>query len=173
MKAVNIHLRALEPEDISYLYRWENDPLIWKVSNTLMPYSKYILKKYIENSHLDIFETKQMRFVIVHNETNIPIGTIDLFDYDPHNRRVGLGILIYDENNRGKGFASEAIDLIIDYCFEVLSLHQIFCNALSNNEASIKMFEHKGFKIAGVKRDWVLASDKWCDEVTLQLINRY
>ena len=59
-----VKLRALEPEDIDLLYEWENDHSIWYVSNTLTPFSKYILKKYIENSHLDIYQTKQLRLMI-------------------------------------------------------------------------------------------------------------
>ena len=59
-----IILRALEPTDIDALYKWENDPEIWHVSNTCTPYSKYILEKYIENSHLDIYQVKQLRLMI-------------------------------------------------------------------------------------------------------------
>lgn len=170
MKSEHVHLRALEPEDIIYLYRWENDPMVWKVSNTITPYSRYILKRYIENSHLDIFETKQVRFMIVHSETNIPIGTIDLFDFDPHNSRIGLGILIYDENNRGKGFASEALELTLKYCFEVLGVHQVFSNITCDNLDSLKMFEKKGFRNIGVKRDWMREKKGYKDEIMMQLI---
>jgi len=53
-----ITLRAIEPEDIELLYSWENDPEIWEVSHTLVPYSKYILALYIKNSDKDIYETK-------------------------------------------------------------------------------------------------------------------
>lgn len=42
-----VRLRALEPEDLELLYRWENDPELWEVGNTLAPYSRYILKEYI------------------------------------------------------------------------------------------------------------------------------
>ena len=96
MKAQQVRLRALEPEDIVFLYRWENDPAVWTVSNTITPYSKYVLKKYIESSHLDIYTTKQQRFVIVHTETDIPIGTVDLFDFEPSDRRAGLGICCWN-----------------------------------------------------------------------------
>lgn len=53
-----IKLRAPEPSDLELLYTWENNMEIWKVSNTHTPYSKYVLKKYIESSHLDIWESK-------------------------------------------------------------------------------------------------------------------
>lgn len=171
MKTEHIHLRALEPEDISYLYKWENDPLVWNVSNTIVPFSKYILKRYIENSHLDIFETKQQRFMMIHTETNLPIGTIDLFEYDPRNRRVGVGILIYNESERRRGYASEGLSIVVRYCFRVLDVHQIFCNITTDNQASVKLFEKHGFNVSGVKKDWLRIGGRWCDELLLQLIN--
>ena len=89
-----IKLRALEPEDIDILYRWENDTDVWKVSNTIAPFSKYILRQFIENQKYDIYETKQLRLIIEALETQKPVGTIDLFDIDPYNLRAGVGILI-------------------------------------------------------------------------------
>ena len=40
-------LRALEPEDVELLYGWENDSDLWQVSNTIAPYSKYVLTQFI------------------------------------------------------------------------------------------------------------------------------
>jgi len=42
-----VRLRSLEPEDLELLYLWENDPSIWKVSNTLVPFSRFILRQYL------------------------------------------------------------------------------------------------------------------------------
>ena len=81
LKGTQIHLRALEPEDLDFLYQLENTELFWEVSNTTSPYSKFILRNYIENSHKDIFESKQLRLIIATNKKNQPIGCIDLFDF--------------------------------------------------------------------------------------------
>ena len=94
-----IKIRPLEPSDVDLLYKWENDPEIWKISHTITPFSKHIIKKFIENSQFDIYETKQYRFMIDLKNDNkvITIGTIDLFDFDPYHSRVGVGILIKEE----------------------------------------------------------------------------
>ena len=96
-----IKLRALEVEDVDILYRWENDPNVWKVSGTMAPFSKYILRRFIEEQRYDIFETRQMRLVIESKSSGKPVGTIDLFDIDPYNRRAGVGVLIYDKDDGG------------------------------------------------------------------------
>ena len=83
-----ILLRALEPEDIHFLFKTENNTDLWEVSETIKPFSRYILKKYLENSHLDIFEAKQLRLVIEKKDTEEMIGMIDLFDYHPKYQRA-------------------------------------------------------------------------------------
>src|SRR5659263_158131 len=109
-----IHLRALEPEDLDYLYRWENDDKLWAFGSTLTPFSKFVLRQYIENSGQDLYEAKQLRLVIVETATETPIGTIDLYDFDPFHLRAGIGILI-DSAYQKQGFASEALELLKGY----------------------------------------------------------
>ena len=52
LKGEKLYLRALEPEDLEFLHELENNEEFWEVSATQAPFSKYILKKYLENSHL-------------------------------------------------------------------------------------------------------------------------
>ncbi|PLW99220.1 MAG: GNAT family N-acetyltransferase [Marinilabiliales bacterium] len=166
----NVFLRAPEPEDLNILYQWENNTNIWQVSQTLVPFSKYILKKYIENSHLDIYEIKQARFIICSTKEKRPVGAIDIFDFDPANAKAGVGILIGSENDYNKAYASNALQLLIDYCFSVLKLHQLYCNILESNKNSLALFEKYGFKITGKKEDWVKTTNGYENEFLLQLI---
>lgn len=165
----HISLRALEPEDLDFLFTTENNESFWEVSSTQIPFSKHILKNYIENAHQDIYEAKQYRFVICDIE-NTPVGMIDLFEFDPQHNRVGVGILIlptYQEN----GYASEALKLIIDYTFTHLNTHQIFANITSDNGKSIALFEKFKFKKSGTKKDWIFKNNTYKDEFLYQLIN--
>ena len=93
LKGEKLYLRALEPEDLEFLHELENNEEFWEVSATQAPFSKYILKKYLENSHLDIYEIKQLRLVIC-NLKDQPIGLIDIFDFEPQHHRAAIGILI-------------------------------------------------------------------------------
>jgi diamine N-acetyltransferase len=169
----NVFLRALEPSDIDLIYKWENDVNAWKVSYSLTPYSKYLLNKYLENAHLDIYEVKQLRLMIAKNTDNYPIGTIELFDFDPFHLRAGVGLMIHELDEQKKGFGFEALKLIIDYSFFHLGLHQIYCNIAADNETSLNLFQKSGFEIIGKKKDWIKNLNKgWIDEYSLQLINK-
>lgn len=172
MKYKNINLRALEPEDLELLYDWENNDSYWTISNTISPFSKFTLKRYLENSHKTIFETSQLRLMIEHIKDKVTIGTIDIFNFDPFHSRAGLGILIANEKYRRKGYASMSLTCIIDYCFKKLKLHQLYCNILENNCESIDLFKKQGFVQTGIKKGWIKTSDGYLDEYMFQLINQ-
>ena len=168
----NLRLRAVEPSDIDLLYTWENDPSIWHVSNTLAPYSRYQIEQYVLNAENDLFASRQVRFMIeVTEENGIPavIGSIDLFEIDPLHRRAGIGILVMDPF-RNKGYASRALELIIEYAAEKLFLHQLYCQISDDNTLSHKLFEKFGFTRCGTRREWLASPAGWVDEHIYQLI---
>ena len=89
-----IELRAVEPEDLDALYRWENDSSLWIYGSTVSPFSRYLLKQYIENYTADIARDKQLRLIIMRKESRQVIGAIDCFDYDITNHKAAIGLLI-------------------------------------------------------------------------------
>lgn len=169
-----VTLRALEPEDIDLLYRWENDKTIWQLSNTVAPFSRFVLTKYIESAHNDIYQNRQLRLmidIITGSEQSKTIGAIDLFDFEPYHLRAGIGILISNPENRGKGFADLALQELIKYAFETLQLHQLYCNIEVDNTISLNLFHKHGFQDIGVKKMWNKTLSGYKDEIMLQLIN--
>jgi diamine N-acetyltransferase len=166
----NVYLRALEPEDLEFIYRLENDETIWEVSNTQTPYSRFLIRQYLENAHQDIYEAKQLRLAMCKKDSFEAIGLIDLFDFDPVNQRAGVGIIIEAEGNRNSGFGKEALGLLIDYAFYKLQLHQLYANIDTANVASISLFANFGFQLAGIKKDWIRRENTYHDEALYQLI---
>ena len=172
LQGKNIHLRALEPEDLEFVYAIENNENIWEVSNTITPYSKFLIRQYLENAHQDIYEAKQLRLAICKNNTSEAVGLIDLFDYDVKNKRAGVGIIIQNEVDRNNGFGKETLGLVIDYAFEQLQLHQLYANIGTENKASLSLFTTFGFEKIGVKKDWNFSNNFFHDEAIFQLIKK-
>ena len=170
LKGKHIYLRALEPEDLEFIHTIENDENFWEISSTQTPYSKFLIKQYLEHAHKDIYEVKQLRLVISSYKDE-PLGMIDIFDFDFKNNRAGIGILIKETKDRKQGFASESLKLLIDYCFNHLYLHQLYCNISEVNEASINLFSKQGFNKIGLKEDWNLDKGTYKNEYLFQLIN--
>lgn len=169
LKGENIILRALEPSDLDFLYHLENEESLWEVSNTITPYSRFILNEYLENSHRDIYDVKQLRLVICKIENNMPVGFIDLYDFDPKHSRVGVGIVVFNDGDKRKGYASEAVSLTSNYAFKHLNVHQVFAGITEGNDGSIALFENSGFERNGLKKDWVYSDGNFKSEYIYQL----
>lgn len=128
-------LRAVEPEDVALIYRWENDSSSWGDGCALSPYSRYAIRTYIEESlRQDIFQMRQLRFMIVRASDGVAVGMVDLFDFDPYHRRAAVGIYV-DAASRGQGIAGEALNVLCCYAFDFLHLHQLYAQVAESNEA--------------------------------------
>jgi diamine N-acetyltransferase len=155
-------------DDLQWLYLIENDEGLWKYSNTIVPFSKEILTKYILNSNRDIFDVKQLRMVVYSKEVS-RIGLIDLYDFSPENKRLALGIII-DEKYRNIGVAKNALSLIEKWIKSRLDIHQIYVNIGEENLISIKLFKSLGYIKIGLKKDWNFYNNKFNSEFTFQKI---
>jgi len=171
LKGESIYLRALEPNDLEFIYAVENDESMWEVSYTQTPYSRFLIRQYLENAHQDIYEAKQLRLAICKDRDFPALGLIDLFDFDPKNNRAGVGILIQNHGDRNVGIGKEALGLVIQYAFTHLNLHQLYANIATENQASLSLFTKFGFQKIGIKKEWNLIHGKYQDEALFQLIN--
>ena len=166
-----VRLRALEPEDLEFLYNCENDSSLWEFGSTLAPFSRYILSEYIENSHQSLYESRQLRLILELREARETIGLLDLFDFDPHNRRAACGILVA-QAYQGKGFGSRGMALLVDYAFSFLGLRQVYVHIPAHNIACLHLCEHCGFERTAVLKDWVVTGNRhYTDVYVLQRIN--
>ena len=175
LQGKNLQLRALEPKDAELLYKWENNPQVWPVSGTLAPFSRFVIEQYLTISHQDIYTSKELRLMIdlpIENGIAKTIGCIDLFDFDPKNKRVGIGILIGDESERRKGYAGEAIEILIEYCFTTLDMHQVFCSVTADNQDSMALFRKLNFETTATHKDWIYLKGQFVDEYLLQFIRK-
>lgn len=169
LQGEHIYLRALEPKDLDFLYELENNTDIWEISGTITPYAKHVLQFYLDNAHRDIYEVKQLRLCICDYNKQV-LGLIDLFDFDPKNRRAGMGIVVLNSEQRNKGIGTEAINLLIKYAFSVLDLRQLYANVMEDNLASIHVFEKLGFERVGTKKDWIFFNGEYKNEILFQKI---
>ena len=166
-----IRLRAVEPEDLDRLYEWENNPRLWAIGNTRNPYSRFILKQYIADSDKDIYETKQLRLMMVSVETGEAVGTVDLFDFDLHHSRIALGLFV-DPAFQGKGFAKASLLLVEEYVFNFLKINQLYCHISEKNTASRLMFEKEGYESNGILKNWIKTPDEFENIIVFQRFNK-
>ena len=166
-----VRLRALEPEDLDFLYALENDPVIWAVSDTLAPVSRHALREYLKHAAADFFEVRQLRLVVDSADWGQAVGVVDLFNFEPLHQRAGVGITILASERR-RGYAWHTLTLLKAYAREVLHLHQLYCTIAQDNRASSRLFTKAGFRRVGVRHDWLRRPTPpgWLNAVEMQLI---
>lgn len=164
-------LRAVEPEDLAVLYDMENAPESWDVSNFTVPYSRYVLKQYIENSQCDMFADRQLRLMIVHRDDNVVMGTLDITDFAPLHGHGEVGIAMRAAYRR-QGYASDALRLLCEYAFGFLHLKQLTAHVAVDNEASIRLFASCGFQECGCLKQWWRIGGEYKDVLLMQHIRQ-
>lgn len=135
-------LRSVDSSDIDTLLLWENannEPLYGVFEEQ---YSREDVVQFIENQQrYSIAETEQLRLMICSHEGE-RLGCIDLTEYD--GEKTFVSILIVGLDNRRKGFAENALQLLIDYS-ESLGVHTLYAHILPENSPSKNLFEKMGF----------------------------
>lgn len=149
-----IRLRAPELEDLPVMYQMENMSELWNVGNVTVPYSRYTLKKYIEQCHNDIFIDRELRLMMELCNSGVVVGTIDLIDYSPLHRRAEVGVAILKPYRR-QGIATQAVKLVCEYARRVLCIHQLYAYVAADNQASLELFRCCGFSHEVLLRDWL------------------
>ena len=151
-----IKLRKIEPSDLPYLYRWENDASAWADGANHNPLSQQDLRDYIASTTGDIYKDGQLRLII--EEEGATLGCIDLFDFDPRNRRAAIGMYIAPEY-RGKGVGHEAVKQLEAYAFGLLHLRVLYAVIATNNAPCSALYEHAGYQPSTPLPSWTLESD--------------
>ena len=175
---INLKLRKLEPSDLPFLYQWENDASVWADGSNHNPLSQQDLRDYIASTTGDIYKDGQLRLIIesvspkdglgqtwersvsetVCQRSGLTMGCIDLFDFDPRNRRAALGMYIAPEY-RGKGVGKAALELLEDYAFNHLNLRVLYAVIATNNAACSALYRTAGYTPSTPLSFWTLESD--------------
>jgi [ribosomal protein S5]-alanine N-acetyltransferase len=147
---------------------WLNDPEV----NRYMDFSKNTtledLRKYIQST----IDSNIFFWAIIKKEDGKHIGNIKI---DPINSKHGYGeygILLGDKSEWGNGFAKEASQSIIKYCFNNIGLRKINLGVLAINNAAIKLYEKLNFVVEGVYKNHVVFEDTYCDVFRMALFNK-
>lgn len=165
-----LRIRACEPEDLEVMYELENDPSLWDVSCTTVPYSRYILRQYLEQATGDMFTDKQVRFMVERMTDGKVLGCVDLTNYEPLHDRAEIGMAVLSDH-QGQGIGRRALRLLCQYAYTHLHLHQIVAYIPADNEACLQMFHSEGFTSHLRLKDWLRCADgTYKDAVLVQCL---
>ncbi len=164
----NLRIRALEPEDLDFLYRCENDAENWNTGTVCMPLSRYVLRQYIEQMAVDIYATNQLKWMITLLDGTC-VGTLELNQIDHFHGRAEVGVFI-EKSYRQQGYALQALQLLAVYAQQKMGWHQLTAMVAKSNAASHQLFQRVGFVQCGMYADYLKTEQGFEDVVLYQLV---
>jgi RimJ/RimL family protein N-acetyltransferase len=160
----NIRLRAIEPTDAETFYRWNLDSerarnldFVWPPSSlaSVQAWAEEASKRKMDG---DSFHW------LIETTDQTPVGTISTHDCNPHCGTLSYGVDI-EKTQRGKGYAGEAIWLVLRYYFEELRYQKVTVQVHANNAASMRLHEKLGFHREGVIRRAMFEFGQYTDVI--------
>ncbi len=138
-----VTLRPPQESDVEAAYAWDRDPELaaW---NGRTPIS--ISLSAARRDYLARWEDPSVKTFIMEAEGE-PIGMATLYDF--RRGSCELGIKIGPEDLRGRGYASEAVSLLVGYAFDNLGLKAVRGSTLAHNDRMQRVFEKNGFRLVG------------------------
>jgi len=150
LKGKNVNLRIVEKEDLSLVAEWLNDPEVFGVFNPLIQHSKTELEQWYDKL------SAEGRWFFIEKKDGSKIGEI----HHLKDMEIGYGLV---PSERGKGYCTEAVKIMVDYLFLSKNIVRIYALTNVRNVASQKVLEKAGFKKEGVIRKSLFVRGEWRD----------
>jgi [ribosomal protein S5]-alanine N-acetyltransferase len=164
-----LYLREVRPSDVSAAYyRWMNDPQVTQfLESRFYPQSQEGLLSFVQGK---LGDPQNVFLAIVLRQGDRHIGNIKLGPINWIHRRADIGILIGEKDCWGQGYATEAIQLLVNYSFQTLNLHKLTAGCYDVNQGSARAFQKVGFAVEGVLKQHVYCNGEYIDQVSLGLV---
>jgi RimJ/RimL family protein N-acetyltransferase len=170
MQNAKVFLRAFEPDDYKKINAWRQDESMYRLTSANRYFisseqdRQWVLDKILNNR-------TEVYLAICLVENGLMIGYVSLSDIDYRNRRAEWsGIIIGEKEYRGQGYATQAIYLLLEYCFNELDLHRLSGTWLAENTVSMFVGKMMGFRQEGVLRDYVFKEGKRHDLIIMSIL---
>ncbi|HWT76258.1 MAG TPA: GNAT family protein [Mobilitalea sp.] len=160
-----VYLSPMNVDDVETYVKWLNDFNVTNgVGNSCRVISLESEKEWLKHN------SGQYQFAIVRLEDDELIGNCGIHEVDQLRQCADVGLFIGDEDNRNKGYGGEALNLLLDYCFDYLNLNNVMLKVFSFNERAINCYRKVGFREIGRRRESYYLKGKFHDEVFMDIL---
>lgn len=167
LNSKRIRLRAIEESDLALIATWRSDPAVYEFFYEYLPISARQQRNWYEKQ---LGNSSEINLVVAKLD-GAPIGTVSIYHIDRRNRKAEWGrLIIGDPEMRSGGYGAEIETLILQYSFEHLNLHKLYCEVLVENENVVAMHKKFGFKEDGILRDHAFKDGRYVDVVALSMV---
>lgn len=167
------HKVALGPlrKDLVPTYtRWYNNFYTLRTLGTT-PVPLTLEQDEKQHERLVASSATEISFTVYERENSRPIGNAGLMDVDYRNRTAELGLIIAELDARGQGYGTETTQLVLDYAFTALGLHNVMLTVFEFNLAGIRTYTKAGFKEFGRQRESIFMGGKLWDNIFMECLS--
>ncbi|MCG8350337.1 MAG: GNAT family N-acetyltransferase [Chloroflexales bacterium] len=160
-------LRPLVRGDLDQIRHWTNDPQLRRLTGQVKPMTETECEEFYQRTQ---DQTSRVWFIITLKATGKAIGEAGLLRMFPPWRTTDLTMIIGEREERGKGYGTEAINLLLEYAFGRLNFHRVALGVVGFNEAALRFYAKAGFTREGVQRDGYYYDHTYHDFVMMSLL---
>jgi len=165
----SIYIRKLEKSDLPRTLKWMNNSDIKKYININKPITEESQKEWFTSLY-NSKNPSNVVFAIYLNSNKNHIGNVNLSMIDYDNRNARLAIFIADEDKRGRGYGTVAIEKVLEFGFGKLKLNKVYLKVDVKNLPAVRMYKKIGFKIEGILKKHDYSEDGFIDKYTLGIL---
>jgi len=162
-----LFLAPVRLEDADKYCQWFADA---EMAINLTMFDRQMTKEREETILSDMIKNNSQIFSVVLNEDEQLIGSCSLFDLDHSDRKAELGIMIGDKSCWHQGYGTEAIELLLDYGFNILNLNNIYLKVFEYNKRALACYKKVGFKKVGHHREARIIMGRKYDEIYMDML---
>ncbi|OGO78752.1 MAG: hypothetical protein A2Y23_10750 [Clostridiales bacterium GWB2_37_7] len=166
LEGQKVLLRPYEETDMPYLLNWYNDYELnklagWSSGKTSASKLKYNMSRSFGSDPMNL---------MIDDSNGKPIGTIQLYDFNDHDKSCKLGIRIGDKNYWSKGYGGDAVNTIVEYAFTTMDMYRVDLRVYEYNGRAAHCYEKCGFKLEGRSRKSAYIDGEYYDELLMGLL---
>ncbi len=166
LKGKKVYLSPINPDDFPLYTKWMNDLAV----TVGLGNAAKTISLAVERGFLEKMIREDNHFAIVRVEDDKLLGNVSLMFVDNIHRNAELGLFIGEEEHRGQGYGTEAIELALVHGFRVLNLHNILLRVYSFNEKALGIYEKIGFSVVGRRRRSYFFNGHYYDIVYMDIL---
>ncbi|MDL2225744.1 GNAT family N-acetyltransferase [Eubacteriales bacterium OttesenSCG-928-M02] len=162
-----IYLSPINVADYPLYTKWFNDSAV----TDGLGYTNVLSSLETEKEALEALSADGYNFAIIRSADDTLLGNMGFNDVNHRSRSATCGLFIGEEENRGKGYGTEALILLLSHGFRTLNFHNIMLKVFSFNHAAIACYKKVGFQEIGRRRQSYFLHGQYHDDVFMDMLS--
>lgn len=163
-----VELRRHTRSNYPIYSRWYGDPEVWRLTSWAPePLTAVTVERLFDERERSATSDS---FAIHRHRDNQPLGVITLTNINQAHASSELSLVIGERKDRGQGYGSDALRVLLRYGFETLGLHRIALSVFEFNQPAISTYKKSGFSEEGRLRHAILRDGAWHDAMLMSIL---